>query len=674
MPAKTYLGYDPDRGAMAFDLGDGGAPYYAPSSPAAIETAMRSEYLAGRDPNAVLLRGGGAGLPGLTAPAPDLGPLPPRPSAVGPEALAKAPPTTPQSLAEIGQRPPQSLAEIGKSEEPAPDPWRAQWADAEKAAAAARQAAGARVGRDATLNVPGLVAPWQNYKAEGQDTPGAAPAKAPGGLVPTPGAAPAQPGGGPMQLDTSALPAEQEYRRWLREQMARNRTSRPWSQKIPGATTPTAETRQGSYGPDPVLSDRQSTYERLAAQYAAKQEELASDAQLKQAAALEEEKQAQEGAALARAAIDERATKELGGIREQIRGQNARVAAGQVDGGRYWRSQGLGNKILITAAIGLSGAGAAIAGRGGAKNDALDGLLQAVDRDVDEQVKNIDNERRKLTDLQQVYAQTKQTYDDERVAVEATKLAALERVRTGMAAEMARLAASRGQVDLINPETGEVFATDEYAIHARKTMAQAEAKIAEREAALSQALRGAYSRQYVITQDRVVGGGGYDPKKEGALLKELIGLEREGVERGLKTGDLAVKLRPKPGETKTVFVNGQPILAHPDAQSESLKDAQARISYASSLLDDIEAVRRRMKEPGAYAPGDPQAKIDAGALAKSFSRAASNEAASESDKEDFKAAVTPGPRQEAALNRLRQKAMSFQSDALKSVGAKPGAP
>ena len=122
-------------------------------------------------------------------------------------------------------------------------------------------------------------------------------------------------------------------------------------------------------------------------------------------------------------------------------------------------------------------------------------------------------------------------------------------------------------------------------------------------------------------------------------------------------------------DVKGLFIDGEFVAANPNAQSEVLKDAQQRVSYADSLLNDIAAVRKRMKEAGAYAPGDPQAKIDAGLLAKSLSRAASNEAASEQDVKNVQDAVTPGPRQEAALQRLENKARSFKIDAMKSVGA-----
>lgn len=706
MPARSFLGFD-DSGRLGFDLGDGN-PTYLPPTDATVGEAMRLEAGAGRDPAAVL---GGRGI----GPAPALDPalagaLPPRRSAMGADALAAGPAaSTPD-----GRKP--SLMWDAPADKPNPfmievDPAKAPPARPQLPAGPIEIQSGP--GDISAAKAAGMSQPQIDrmrsaaYRAE--EAAKAAPAATPAGpalsagtpgagLVATPtgggGGGAAAGGGGPG--GPTFGPASKEYSSWLKSEIAAEANKRPsGGTLVKGGKVQTNESWQGMVGPNAdtmaAMRDNATAAQKEGRLVAASDAELAQKkADLDTQAALAEQK-----AAETKAEIQQRSTAALGQIGGQMSTLQKKIQGAEIDPTRWFRSKDTADKSLLAISMLLGGVAQVFTKTADKPNPVLQAAYSAMDRDVDAQIKNIDKAKGDLSDLQRIYIQTREQYGDEGIAADVTKIAALQGFKAQLAQETAKAQAVQG-VERVNDERALKQAeaaywskvgadtpmaraglekhlanlagqTRSYSIRARVAELATERAELEKRADLEAKMNGTLAKQFGFAQDRVVGGSaGADPKKIRGLFKELNDVE--GDQRKLTVSEREAQAKGQTA-TKGLFVDGEFIPASPNAQPDLLKDAQARITYSDSLLGDIAAVRKRMGEAGAYAPGDPQAGIDAGLLAKSLSRAASNEAASESDVALVKGAVTPGPRQAAALERIEKKARSFKVDALKSVGA-----
>lgn len=688
MPAKAFLGRD-DRGNLGFDLGDGGPPIYLPPTAETAKAAMQFELDAGRDPSLVLAPRRGAMSPdaladiggGKLGAAGQFGPMPgdtaPRPQPQ-PRAMDFAPPPAefyPETKP-IPPRPPKGSHDGSIGEPSLPS-------DAKAAEVAA---GGARVTTTAAdLQPPAPAAPAQPAAVDPKtlvQPPASGGGNAPGGGRPPP----------------NNNPNSIEYQNWLREEIIRESSKRAGGGTfVKGGKVQTAEQWQGIAGPNADTVEAQRANAAEAARLGKTQAAAFAERDAKVAEIAGQQAAYEQQMADVQAEIGQRKATALADIGGQARALQQKIAAAEVDPNGWYAKKSTGERIGIGVALAIDGIAKGLTRRVGGPNEILTKMAQLQAQDIDLQIKNIDKQRGDLNDLQRIYVQTKEQFGDEALAADATKLAGLAAFKAQIAQEAAKADAvmqtdpvfKRQQLaDMAEMEAAmrvalggdtplaqqaaekrmEVLAakTRSYSVKARLAELAVEKKMLDDQAALEERMNGAISKSFGFTQDRVVGGSaGPDRKRIQGLYKELN--DTEGDQRKLSVSER--EAAGKDGSQKGLFVDGQFVQANAAAQPEVLKDAQARITYADALSADVAAVRARMKEPGAYAPGDPQAKIDAGALAKSFSRAASNEAASESDKEDMKAAVTPGPRQEAALQRLEGKARSFKMDALKSVGA-----
>lgn len=514
-------------------------------------------------------------------------------------------------------------------------------------------------------------------------------------LVPTPEQQPKGAAGGKAGPPTGNA---QDYQAFIRSEIAAEAGKRAsGGSLVKGGKTQTHEAWQGEAGPNAETLEQQHANDAETA----RMQKLQLDANAERDAEISKIQQDQaeheERYAGTQAEIAKQRQIALSDLNEQSLTLQKKIASAEIDPKKFWKDRSTAHEFAAAFAIAMGAVGNAIAGNMG-PNAPLEIIQKAMDRDLDVQMKNIDKQRGDLNDLQRIYAQTKEKFGDEAMAAEAAKVAGLTAYKAQLQREAARADAVQATDPVFRQEhlrdMAEMEGAMREAMGGDTPLAQqaAEAKMRklasqtrsysvkskllelglerdrlDRQAAYEARANGVISRQFGFTQDRYVGGSaGPDRKRMHGLYKDLN--DAEGEQRKLSVSEREAAAKGQV-QAKGLFVDGEFIPANPNAQGEVLKDAQARITYSDSLLGDIAAVRKRMTEPGAYAPGDPQAKIDAGALAKSFSRAASNEAASESDKNDMAAAVTPGPRQDAALRRLESKARSFKSDALKSVGA-----
>lgn len=83
---------------------------------------------------------------------------------------------------------------------------------------------------------------------------------------------------------------------------------------------------------------------------------------------------------------------ELEGRRKSIRDEIDTLASQKVNSGRFYQNMGTGDKVLAAISVALGGFASAMQGQPG-QNAALNIIDKAVQRDIDEQIKNLDNSR-----------------------------------------------------------------------------------------------------------------------------------------------------------------------------------------------------------------------------------------------------------------------------------------
>lgn len=705
MPApKTFLGYD--GGSMVFDLGDGAGPIALPASGSLAVEAARLEAAAGRDPGAVFARGGGAGIPvaGGTVDPALAAALPPAPGgAMGPGALAAAPTKAPSVVLDIGPPAPAGPpVKVGLGAPLELTPMAPAAGSAGLPELTPQQLAKGFSGAQRAEPVPfAPQAGGQDLRAvQAQVEAANRPAAGPPVLVPTPAQAAGARGAG-----EPAPPGGQnslEYQNWLRSEIAAEARRRPGAPVVvPGGKFQTGEHTQGEVGP---------SAETLAALDANGQRTLATQREQNEANAdrdrrvgdlTESQLGVEQEAAQRQAEIAQRRQVELNGIAAQQDQLRQQIAAAEVDPQRWWKRKGTGEALAIGIGAALTDLARGLTGRLDQPNRVLEGVREAIDKDVELQIRDIDKKRGDLNELQRTYVQAKERYGDEGLASDLAKQAA----QIGLKAEIQRAVAKaeniQGREAAHSPQSLAEMAemeqafreamgadsplaqqaaqvrlqklaneTRSYSVKGRLLELQAERAELERKASIEARMNGAIARQYVVTQDKKVGGGGgADPKKIRGLYKELSDVE--GDQRKLAVSEREAVAKGKPAPEKGVFLDGQYIAAHPGASGTSVDKAQDRITYSDDALETVKAIRERAKSPGGMVPGDPSGKINAMALAGALANASGSGVPSESDKADAETAVKAGPRQEEALRRIEQKALGYKISAVKRVGGKP---
>lgn len=709
MPARSFLGFD-DSGRLGFDLGDG-TPTYLPPTDATVGEAMRLEAGAGRDPAAVL---GGRGI----GPAPALDPalagaLPPRRSAMGADALASAPAaSTPD-----GRKP--SLMWDAPADKPNPFMIEVDPAKALPARPAAPQLPAGPIeiqsgpGDVSAAKAAGMSQPQidrvrsAGYRAEdARPAPPAAPvgptlsAGTPGaGLVATPaggggGGGAAAGAGGPG--GPTFGPASKEYSSWLKSEIAAEANKRPSAGTfVKGGKVQTNESWQGMVGPNAdtlaAMRDNAAAAQKERRLVAASDAELAQKkADLDTQAALAEQK-----AAETKAEIQQRSTAALGQIGGQMSTLQKRIQGAEIDPTRWFRSKDTADKSLLAISMVLGGVAQVFTKTADKPNPILQAAYSAMDRDVDAQIKNIDKAKGDLSDLQRIYIQTREQYGDEGIAADVTKIAALQGFKAQLAQETAKAQAVQG-VERVNDERALKQAeaaywskvgadtpmaraglekhlanlagqTRNYSIRARVAELATERAELEKRADLEAKMNGTLAKQFGFTQDRVVGGSaGADPKKIRGLFKELNDVE--GDQRKLSVSEREAQAKGQ-GHEKTIFIDGTPLAAHPGASQASVDKAQDLIFFADSGLDTVAGLRKRTGQAGGVMPGDPTLKLQANKIGSLLANASGAGVPSESQLRLAEDAVTPGPRQAAAISEIEQEFRDAKKQAARRVGA-----
>lgn len=479
---------------------------------------------------------------------PSLGALvPPRRTATGPDALAlNDPPAVVMPGARItpATQVPTGLAAIGTAP-PVPTPDQEMLAAMDRAAqrigvgleeAKARQSQREwEAKRDALANQAGIYNPDKPPPASASPGTGApiSPVRPAGGAA----VRPAAPAGVPMGR------AAQEYSNFIDSEII-NESRKPVGggpvrvQK--GGKIQTSEQTQGIIGPN---ADTQARLDAIAEQLGKEKAIVGeADAALVQKKAEIDAKaaEAEQQAAETKAAIQQRAGEALGQIGGQMRDLQGRIASAEIDPTRWWTQKSTADKVGIGIAMALGGLTRGLTGRTSEGDPILKGVFSAMDRDVDAQIKNIDKQKGDLTDLQRIYAQTREQFGDEAIAADATKIAALQGLKAQLAQEAAKAQAVRGTEAVHDPKelqdlaeaeaalraafNGEASPLDQRAAEARLRALQSKtrsydvrARIAslelerlelEKRAELETKINGSIARGYGFTQDKLVGGGG----------------------------------------------------------------------------------------------------------------------------------------------------------------------
>lgn len=705
--ARNFLGFD-QRGMLGFDLGDGGPPAWLPPTPDTTAEAMRLEQQSGRDPAAVLGRRGGIGLAGPVDPAMAAA-IPAAPSAMGPTALAQqsqadgrqpsimwdapAAPQRPSMILDVA--PPATPAPSGGSglpAIPAGTPIRIESGPGDTSVNRAMGKSQVQIDREQA----------NQQRAAGTPAPApAGPALAPGDpkkLVPTPNqgvGAPTRPGS--PASPTSA--ASQEYKNWLDAEIAAEARKRPsGGTMIKGGKMQTGEQWQGAVGPnaDTLAALQGNAKER------ARMEKLQADAYAKRDEAVaqigQEQANYEAKAAEIQAQIAARRQEALDGIGGQVSALQKKIASAEIDDGRWWGSKSASDKALVGIAVALDGLVRGLTGRVGQPNAVLQEVYRQQDRDIDMQIKNVEKQRGDLNDLQRVYVQTKEQFGDEALAADAAKLAGLAGFKAKIQAEAAKADAvqatdpvfQRQQLaDMAEMEAAyrQVLGADtpsaqraaeakmqklaaqtrSYSVRARLLELDTDRKMLEQQAAIEERMNGTLAKSFGFTQDRYVGGSaGADPKKIRALLKEKLDTESDQRKLGVTEREAAAKGEK---DEKAVFVDGAPIPVGRGASQASVDKSQDMIFFADSGLDSTRSLRVRSKQAGGLAPGDPALKLQANKAASLLANASGAGVPSESQLKLAEEAVTPGPRQDAALTEMEQQFRDSKKRALQRVGA-----
>lgn len=692
--ARNFLGFD-QRGMLGFDLGDGGPPAWLPVTPDTTGEAMRLEAAAGRDPAAVLRRQGGASLTAPTGMA-----LPPAaPGAMGPTALAS---NGPQASYEPG--PPAPNASM------APPPRRPSMILDVDPGAPAPRAAAPLVPPGAPLRIesgPGdtsaaKAAGWSQAKIDADlkrqefaptPPPGGAPAPGlsagdPSRLVPTPG----QGGGAPSGPRSNFNAAEQELDDLRKAQIAAELQKRAGGGTlIEGGKTQTGEQWQGAVGPNADTVEAMRANAQEAGRLQRIQADALNERDMAAAKIAGEQADYETKAAEVQAQIAQRKQAALEGIGAQAQALQQKIASAEIDDGRWWGSKSAADKATIGIAVALDGIVRGLTGRPGQPNAVLQEVYRQQDRDIDMQVKNIEKQKGDLNDLQRIYVQTKEQYGDEALAADAAKLAGLVGFKAKIQAEAAKADAVQATDPVFKRQQLQEMAeaeqaiavalgadsedakraaeariqklaarTRSYSVRGKLLELDVDRRVLEQQAAIEERMNGTLAKSFGFTQDRVVGGS------SGPSLDRIVKIQEDRAKAARGADDAASKGEK---DQKAIFLDGRPLPAAPGASQGSVDKAQDLITFADQGLDMVASAEARAKQGGGFLPGDPRLKIAAAGITSVLSNAQGGGAPNDAVMETVMSALSPGPRQQAAIQELRGEFQSAKRRAVQRVGA-----
>lgn len=678
---RSYVGRD-DRGNLGFDLGDGGPPIYLPPTAETAKAAMQFEAAAGRDPSLVLAPRRGAMSPDALAENASM------PDGRKPSILwdPPAPPQKPRVVLDVAPAP----APVGPPPPPpvvpAGAPLTIESGPGDTSAAKASGMSQPQI--DAALKRQQAAPPPASAAPAGPALSAGDPSK---GLVATPGggrpAGPADPYG-------NLNPAERQLANLydLKAQQELQKRASPGT-LVKGGKVQTAESWQGVVGPNADTVEAQRANAAEAARLGKTQAAAYAERDARVAEIAGQQAAYEQSAAEIQAEIGQRKQAALADIGGQARALQQKIAAAEVDPNGWYAKKSTGERIGIGVALALDGITKGLTRRVGGPNEILAQMAKLQAQDIDLQIKNIDKQRGDLNDLQRIYVQTKEQFGDEALAADATKLAGLAAFKAQIAQEAAKADAvmqtdpvfkKEQLADMAEMEAAYRVAlggdtplareaaekrmqalaarTRSYSVKGRLAELAVDKKALDDQAALEERMNGALSKSFGFTQDRMVGGS------SGPSLDKVIASQKAKADLMRGADNDAAKNAGK-DEQKMIFVDGVGIPAAKGASAGSVDKAQDLITFADQGLDLVASAEARAKQGGGFLPGDPRLKIASAGIASVLSNAQGGGAPNDNVMKTINDALTPGPRQQEAINELRGEFVSAKKRGMQRVGA-----
>lgn len=353
--------------------------------------------------------------------------------------------------------------------------------------------------------------------------------------------------------------------------------------------------------------------------------------------------------------LEKQRTEALTTARADIDAASKDVREGKYEPDRIWSNASTGQKVGTWIGAILTGIGQAAAGDRG-ENLAFKGLRETLDRDNINQQTVLKLKREKLNGAQLAYRDTFERFGSEAAAQNAAKLVQVQALKTQLAQEAERMrATTNAKQSSQDWFDGKPIVT----LREEQAMAALEQKEAEYQFNLEREINGTVSKSFGFTQDRMVGGSaGPDPKKIAGYLSKNAELERGAVPKGGRAD-----------QAPALVVDGTPLAVAPGVSQATVDKVQGEVSTADKGLAAVAALSARAAQPGGMVPGDPAIGIGASALTGVFTNLSGSGAPSPAQEALIAAAVTPGPRQAAALQEVNRFLTHSKATSIRSTGA-----
>lgn len=334
---------------------------------------------------------------------------------------------------------------------------------------------------------------------------------------------------------------------------------------------------------DGRVGERVMGMEKLSAEATgAAGEAVRTETQAVEGERLSKEAQIEADAATALAARQEAARVERADIRGSMQSLIDQAAEPDVNPGQWWGDKTTGQTILLglaSGAIGMANGRAGIAG-----NPVMSGIERAIERDIENQVRNKDakerNKAAKYQRLGQIYDLAKRESDDDVAAMHAAKLAGLT-----VAQKQIQAAALKSDSPLASAQGRAAYA----AIDQRKA-----------DLDMAEALR---------LQKQVQGGEAFIPARAAGGGIDKLKLAKEMAEFNAKFAPAA----PKPGESRgEMVIGGKLVTLDPALSTAEAEKARAGATFLH-LADQQFAEAERLRGGGiAVADSDVQSALKSG--------------------------------------------------------------
>lgn len=331
------------------------------------------------------------------------------------------------------------------------------------------------------------------------------------------------------------------------------------------------------------------------------------------------------------------------------------LANAKVDHNRWYNSRTTGEKVALTIGSLLGVFGASLSKGPDYAAQAIDKAIQG---DIDQQKDDRETKKQAVDTAKGFFQHAKDRLGSTEAAAHLTYLANLKVAEAKIleldAAGRSKMSEGEPVPDIVGPD-GQIIkgVPATYSIEAGKLLAHLRTMEAEKRLQLAQSLAGQESVQFQTRQGGMVGGKKPDHAKEAEHLTN------------------AAKLGGPDKDQKNVVVGGQVYAVPHGISSTTVDDTQKRLNYADMAENSINAIKKRAEEAGGKIPNDPQTRFEIMQLAGPMAQVSGSGVPSESDKRDVADAVSYGPRQAAALERIAAKIAQGRAQAVQSLALDP---